>query len=82
MPSKERENLIEILAGYQEKQAEQHASFKESLEQINKKLDPVFEVYSIYAGFGKVAMGFFKWVIVPISIVLGIIISIKKIWFP
>lgn len=80
MPNSERENLIRLLTEYQESQIAQNADFRKSLEEINKKLDPVFEVYSTYAGFGRVAMGFFKWVIVPVSIVLGIIISIKKIW--
>lgn len=80
MGREERDNLIKLLENYQELQAEQHKDFKEALAEINKKLDPVFEVYSVYSGFGTVAMGFFKWIIVPISIVLGIIISIKKIW--
>lgn len=81
MSREERDNLIKLLESYKQQQELQHQDFKESLSEINKKLDPVFEVYSVYSGFGKVAIGFFKWVIVPISIVLGIIISIKKIWF-
>lgn len=76
----ERDNLIKLLESYKDQQELQHADFKEALAEINKKLDPVFNVYSVYNGFGTVAIGFFKWVIVPISIVLGIIISIKKIW--
>lgn len=80
MGKEERENLTELLRSYQELQAEQHAEFKKSLEEISKKLDPVYDVYSTFRGFGSIAGGFFKWVIVPCSIVLGIIISIKKLW--
>jgi hypothetical protein len=76
----ERDNLIQLLEGYQELQAQQHRDFKDALAEINKKLDPVFEVYSAYSGFGTIAIGFFKWVIVPISIILGIIISVRNTW--
>lgn len=80
MGREERDNLIKLLENYQELQAQQHEDFKEALAEINKKLDPVFEVYSVYSGFGAVAMGFFRWVIVPLSAVLGIIISVRNTW--
>jgi len=80
MGRNERDNLIELLEGYQRLQAQQHEDFKEALKEINEKLDPIAKVYANYSGFGTVAVGFFKWVIVPISIILGIVISFKKIW--
>ena len=81
MGKEERDNLTELLRGYQELQAEQHREFKQALEEINRKLDPIYDVYSTFRGFGSIAGGFFKWVIVPSSIVLGIILSIRNIWF-
>lgn len=80
MSNNERDNLTELLKGYQALQSEQHREFKEALKEINMKLDPVYDVYSTFKGFGSITGGFFKWVIIPCSIVLGIIISIKKIW--
>lgn len=80
MSNKEHDNLIKLLESYQSLQLEQHKEFRESLAEIKSKLDPVYDVYSTFSGFGSVALGFFKWVVVPCSIVLGIIISIKKIW--
>ena len=81
MSDREKTELIKLLESYKEMQNEQHEQFKETLAEINKKLDPVYDVYSTFKGFGTIAGGFFKWVIVPLSIVLGIIISVRNIWF-
>ena len=80
MSKDEREDLIKLLESYQEQQTEKHAEFTRTLKEISEKLDPVYDVYSSFSGFGNVAGGFFKWVVVPCSVIVGIWISFRKLF--
>lgn len=76
----EHQDLIKLLESYQEMQTLKHEEFTRTLKEISEKLDPVYDVYSAFSGFGSIAGGFFKWVVVPCSIVLGMWISFKKLF--
>ncbi len=80
MSKDERQDLIKLLESYQEMQTVKHDEFTKTLKEINDKLDPVYGVYSAFSGFGSIAGGFFKWVVVPCSVIVGIWISFRKLF--
>jgi len=80
MSATEIEQIKKILQDHYDERVAVHDEFKQSLDEIQRKLDPVYNIYSQFSGFGKISIGFFKWVVIPVSVVLGIAISVIKLW--
>lgn len=90
MSKNEEDNLIELMKAIHQKTEDQHAMFTTSINEIKTTLDrqteqlnelkPVADVYKAFAGFGSIAQGFLKWVIIPSSIVIGLFLSIRNLF--
>ncbi len=78
MTQTDLQTILKKLEENREERETQHKLFSDALIEINEKLDPVYKIYSQFSGFGTIAIGFFKWVIVPISVILGIFLSLKQ----
>lgn len=57
-----------------------HDALSDQITELKKQIDPITTVYQSFKGFGNVAMGIFKWVIVPLSVIVGVILSFKKLF--
>ncbi len=80
MSTSEFEQIKKILNDHYKERVDAHSKFEESLSDIQEKLNPVYEIYSQFKGFGNIALGFFKFVVIPVSIVMGILLSFKNLW--
>lgn len=85
MSHEERKSLIELLQEYQAKQDIQHQEFRETLmevkmqnQELKEQLAPIADIYSSFKGFGGITLGFVKYIVTPIAIVIGLILSIKN----
>ncbi len=56
-----------------------HEEFVQSIAVMQEQLAPIYKIYSQFSGFGDIAMGFFKWVIIPSSVVIGIFLSLRQL---
>lgn len=85
MSHEERKNLIELLQEYQTRQDAQHQEFRDTLqevkrqnEELKEQLAPIADIYSSFKGFGGITLGFVKYIVTPIAIVIGLILSVKN----
>lgn len=72
--------LKKFLGEYHIAQNKKHQELADQITVLTRTVKPISDVYQAFKGFGKVAMGFFQWVIVPISVIVGIIFSIDKLF--
>lgn len=49
------------------------------MRQNSENLKPIIEIYSNFQGFGAISKNFFKWIVVPLSVVVGIILTVINI---
>jgi uncharacterized protein Yka (UPF0111/DUF47 family) len=80
MSNEERDTLRELLETYHEGHQKAHEEMMDKIKSLNEKIDPIVDVYSQFAGFGSVAKGFFTWVVIPVSVVIGIWLTILQIF--
>jgi len=52
---------------------------KNSIAELQKSITPITKVYAIFDGTGVLLQWFFRWIIIPISVVIGIILSWKTL---
>lgn len=81
MSKEERQELKDLLEIYTAKQELQHEKFSEELKEIKDKLEPIAEVYGYFKGFGSLSLGVMKYIIIPLSVVIGLYITIKNNFF-
>lgn len=62
-----------------EAQELRHQQMMEQVNELEKKIDPVTKVYAQVQGFGNVAVWIFKYIVIPVSILVGILLNLKNI---
>lgn len=45
----------------------------------NENIKPITEIYANFQGFGAISRNFFKWIIIPASVIFGIIVAMLTI---
>lgn len=95
MSGDERAQLKKMFEEFSEKQELAHKDFQDKLKEIkdqigpfeNKlkeikdQIDPIAEVYGYFKGFGSISLGFLKYVVIPLSAVIGLYVAIKNNFF-
>ncbi len=81
--------LQQILRAIEENRVErdeQHVKFTERLNALEKKIDeqfitikPIADTYDKFQGFGSVVRWTFTFVVIPISVLMGIILSYRNL---
>ena len=78
MSGEERQQLKKMFEDFSKKQEEAHKNFDEKLKEIKEQIDPIAEVYGYFKGFGSISLGFLKYVVIPLSAVIGLYVAIKN----
>lgn len=78
MSGDERAQLKKMFEEFSKKQEEAHKNFDEKLKEIKEQIDPIAEVYGYFKGFGSISLGFLKYVVIPLSAVIGLYVAIKN----
>lgn len=77
-----QDDITRIIKEIQKNRSDQelvHESMRKDMEQIKMQLGPIMEVYASFQGFGSIVSWIFKFIIIPISVVIGIWISLRQI---
>lgn len=45
----------------------------------NENIKPITEIYANFQGFGAISRNFFKWIVIPASVIFGIIVAMLTI---
>lgn len=75
------QTIIQKLDKYHEDREEKHKLIMDEINSLKNQITPMSEIYVSLKGFGKVAIWVGKWIMTPTIILLGAIVSIKKIMF-
>lgn len=82
MPDTEKQEMKLMIEEMLNKQTEDIKKYVDlKVGEVNKTLDPIADIYDSTRGFSKVVRFFFKEIFIPLSIIVGLILSIKKIFF-
>ena len=65
---------------------QRYAKLEEKIDQLTElvkiqteSIRPITEIYSNFQGFGAISRNFFKWIVIPASVIFGIIVAILTI---
>lgn len=64
---------------FEERMMEKFSSLEAQVESLKAQIDPIARVYGSAVGFGDVIQWLFKWLFIPASIILTIVITWKQI---
>lgn len=51
----------------------------ELIKTQTESIRPITEIYANFQGFGAISRNFFKWIIIPASVIFGIIVAMITI---
>lgn len=60
-------------------QDETHGKMREEMSALKTQIAPIADVYNSLMGAGNVGRAIMKWVVIPASIVIGIVYTIIRI---
>ena len=70
---------ITSLQEHQEKNAKEVMKVSLNMDNLRKDIQPMIRVYAIFDGTGTLMKWIFTWLIIPISVIIGIILSWGRI---
>lgn len=62
-----------------ETQELKHQEISKQIDDLKGQLTPIVKVYAQVTGFGDVAIWIFKYIVIPFSIILGVVLNWKNI---